>query len=122
MKWSLESVDAEAMITWCNALRDDNPIHVDPNAAAALGFGVKTVNPGPINLSYLMNMVLEDKPGKTIRSFDATLTGNVFSGDSVTGEGAWSSSRPDSFEAQLIADPGSRTVLTAEIVVDGEGS
>ena len=40
--WKLADVSGEAMREWCELLRDDNAIHLDPQAAAALGFGPRT--------------------------------------------------------------------------------
>lgn len=88
-RWDLASVPAEAMALWCEALGDDNAIHLDPAAAEARGFGPRTVNPGPTNLAYLLNMVMEAQPDAQVRSIEAALLGNVLAGDAVTAKGTW---------------------------------
>jgi acyl dehydratase len=86
--WRLDEVSAAAMVTWVEALNDDNRIHVDPDVAEALGFGHRTVNPGPANLAYVMNMLMAAEPGSYPKKIEARFLGNVFSGDAleVTGE------------------------------------
>ncbi len=116
--WTLDSVPAEAMRTWCEALRDDNAIHLDPAAAEALGFGPRTVNPGPTNLAYLMNMVMEARPGQPIRSVEAAMLGNVLAGDSLVARGTWTlDDDPDCCDARLTAHPDARPVVAAHIRV-----
>jgi acyl dehydratase len=88
------------MALWCEAMRDDNPIHVSAAAAEALGFGPRTVNPGPINLAYVLNMALEARPGSEVRAVEAAFLGNVLAGDAVVVRGEW---RGETCEAQLSA-------------------
>jgi acyl dehydratase len=38
-------------------LRDPNPIHLDRDATRRLGLGDRLVNPGPINMGHLMEML-----------------------------------------------------------------
>lgn len=123
-RWELDAVPAEAMALWCEALRDDNAIHVDPAAAEALGFGPRTVNPGPANLAYLLNMVMEAQPDREVRSVEAALMGNVLAGDAVFAQGTW---QDDACDAELAVVPG-MVVLKARIEMqdgrdgdDGEG-
>ncbi|WP_159981410.1 MULTISPECIES: MaoC/PaaZ C-terminal domain-containing protein [unclassified Novosphingobium] len=124
-RWELPLVPAEAMALWCEALGDDNAIHVDPAAAEALGFGPRTVNPGPTNLAYLLNMVMEAQPDAWVRCVEAALLGNVLAGDGVTAQGTW-----DEYgmicDAELALETG-HVVLKARIEiengrdVDGDG-
>ena len=48
--FSVESVSAEAMAVLAEVLRDPNPIHLDPAAAAAAGLGNSRINKGPANI------------------------------------------------------------------------
>jgi acyl dehydratase len=118
-RWQLPCVPAEAMALWCEALGDDNAIHLDPAAAQALGFGPRTVNPGPTNLAYLLNMVMEAQPGRQVRTIEAALLGNVLAGDTVTASGTW---RDDDAvcEAELAIGTGP-VVLRARIELDQRG-
>jgi acyl dehydratase len=85
--WKLADVSGEAMREWCELLRDDNAIHLDPQAAAALGFGPRTVNPGPANLGYILNFLAASLPNDSPQSLDARFMGNVLAGDTVEVDG-----------------------------------
>jgi acyl dehydratase len=83
----IDEVQAAPMVEWVRAMNDDNPIHVDPAVAHALGFGPRTVNPGPMNLAYAMNLLLAATPDRPIAAIEARFLGNVLSGDAVRAEG-----------------------------------
>ena len=55
--WLMESVRPERMRTMAAILRDPNPVHWDREAVAKLGFGHRTINQGPLGLSYMVNML-----------------------------------------------------------------
>lgn len=78
------AVTAGDMIPWVDALCDPNPIHRDPAAAAAHGFGPHTVNPGPLNLAYACNAIARLRPDGEVRRIEARFVGNILSGDAVT--------------------------------------
>jgi acyl dehydratase len=58
-EWVIASVSPERMCTMAAILRDPNPIHWDRNAVNALplGLGKRTINQGPLGLSYMINML-----------------------------------------------------------------
>ena len=58
-EWVMESVSAERMCTMAAILRDPNPIHWDRDAVDSLplGLGKRTINQGPLGLSYIINML-----------------------------------------------------------------
>ena len=58
-EWVMEAVSPERMRTMAAILRDPNPIHWDRNAVASLplGLGRRTINQGPLGLSYMINML-----------------------------------------------------------------
>jgi acyl dehydratase len=58
-EWVMESVSAERMATMAAILRDPNPIHWDRDAVNSLplGLGKRTINQGPLGLSYMVNML-----------------------------------------------------------------
>lgn len=89
-RWGLDTVDKDIMGAWVVLLRDANPIHVDVAAAEALGFGPHTVNPGPTNLAYAINMMMQARPGLYPRTIDARFGDNILSDDriEVTGTAA----------------------------------
>ncbi|MFK7977482.1 MAG: MaoC family dehydratase [Halioglobus sp.] len=57
--WEMPSVSAARMRTMAAILRDPNPVHWDRKAVAALplGLGERTINQGPLGLSYIVNML-----------------------------------------------------------------
>ena len=56
-QWVMERVTPERMCTMAAILRDPNPLHWDRKAVAGLGFGKRTINQGPLGLSYMINML-----------------------------------------------------------------
>ena len=58
-EWVMPSVSPERMCTMAAILRDPNPIHWDREAVNAmpLGLGKRTINQGPLGLSYMVNML-----------------------------------------------------------------
>lgn len=56
-EWVMESVSAARMRTMAAVLRDPNPVHWDRRLCAKLGFGERTINQGPLGLSYMINML-----------------------------------------------------------------
>lgn len=59
--WKMASVSAARMRTMAAILRDPNPLHWDRQAVAALplNLGERTINQGPLGLSYIINMLHE---------------------------------------------------------------
>ncbi len=103
------------MIAWVEALRDDNPIHRDPATSAALGFGPRTVNPGPTNLAYVLNMIAQAFPGDHPCRLEARFLGNVLAGDDVAVSGRCIGD--GQVEARLTVPARGETVL--DVVVTG---
>jgi len=56
-EWVMPSVLPERMRTMAAILRDPNPVHWDRRVCAELGFGERTINQGPLGLSYMVNML-----------------------------------------------------------------
>ena len=58
-EWVMERVSPERMRTMAAILRDPNPLHWDREAVAALPLelGRRTINQGPLGLSYMINML-----------------------------------------------------------------
>jgi acyl dehydratase len=64
-------------------LRDPNPIHFDPDASAALGFGRVCVNQGPANLAYLLTELARRTGAPTPTECEARFHATVVAGDVV---------------------------------------
>ncbi len=58
-EWVMASVSPERMCTMAAILRDPNPIHWDRDAVESLplDLGRRTINQGPLGLSYMVNML-----------------------------------------------------------------
>ena len=85
--WVMETVQVERMRTMAAILRDPNPVHWDRAATTALGFGGRTINQGPLGLSYMVNMLHDwAGPGCIMRLF-MTFPLVVLDGDHITAQG-----------------------------------
>jgi acyl dehydratase len=116
----IESVDAEKMKLMAALLRDPNPIHIDADSVRALGIGDRPVNQGPINLSYLLEMVMRWSGGAaSIRHVAVRFQGNVFAGDRVECEGQVGEVDERSGEAvvEVTASVDGRPVLGGTVTV-----
>ena len=89
---------------WCQLMRDNNPVHLDPAAAASLGFGARVVNPGPANLALLFNMLLDGLPGHEIAEVDAMFHDNAQTGDLLVAEGRVLDETGRCVEARLLRE------------------
>jgi acyl dehydratase len=85
--FSVPSVDAQRMKTMAAILRDPYPIHWDREATAALGYGGRTVNQGPLNLGYIANMLMAWAGDDAIRRLTVQFHARVFDGDAVVARG-----------------------------------
>lgn len=87
--WAMASVSAERMRTMAALLRDPNPLHWDREAVAALplGLGQRTINQGPLGLSYIINMLHDWAGPGNIRRIRMTFPQVVLDGDRVVAAG-----------------------------------
>jgi 3-hydroxybutyryl-CoA dehydratase len=83
----IESVSPEAMKQWAVFLADPNPIHLDVEVVKAKGLGDRVINQGPINVAYMMNMLMAAFPGCRIESMDSRFLDNVYGGDKAVASG-----------------------------------
>jgi acyl dehydratase len=81
------TVRQPAMDVFAEILEDPNPIHLDPTAAAAAGLGERTINQGPANFGYVIDMLRESFPGAAIEDLNVRLLANVCADDRVTAAG-----------------------------------
>lgn len=80
-------VNQESMNVWAEILDDPNPIHLDINSARLLGLGEGTINQGPANIAYIMNMIEKNFPGSQIIKMNNKMTSAILEGDQVTVSG-----------------------------------
>jgi acyl dehydratase len=121
----IDSVDPEKMKLMAAILRDPNPIHYDAERVRELGMGDRTVNQGPSNMSYLLNMVADWAGGvEALRLADIRFLGNVFAGDRVECRGRVTEVDDEqglvTVEAEALV--GDQPVLRGVVVVSGAQS
>ncbi len=85
--WVMKSVSAARMRTMAAILRDPNPVHWDRSVVAARGWGERTINQGPLGLSYMVNMLHEWAGPTSIRRIFMTFPQAIFDGDRITARG-----------------------------------
>ena len=88
-EWVMESVRPERMRTMAAILRDPNPVHWDRKAVAALPFGLgeRTINQGPLGLSYMLNMLMEWAGPTSVRRITMRFPNVVLDGDRMVAGG-----------------------------------
>lgn len=106
----IESVSPDAMRDWSVFLADPNPIHLDVEVVKAKGLGDKRINQGPINVAYMMNMLMAAFPGCRIESMDSRFLDNVYEGDRAVASG------------EVTAVEGNRVSCNLKLDVDGRGT
>jgi acyl dehydratase len=102
-EWVMESVSAERMRTMAAVLRDPNPLHWDREAVASLpaadtlppNLGKRTINQGPLGLSYMVNMLHAWMGPDCIKRFYMTFPKVVLDEDRVIARGSITALRED---------------------------
>ncbi len=103
----IDAVSPDAMKQWAVFLADPNPIHLDVEVVKAKGLGDRVINQGPINVAYMINMLMAAFPGGRIQDMDSRFLDNVYAGDKVTASG------------RITAIDG--TLVSCELSLDAEG-
>ncbi len=88
-EWVMEAVSAERMKTMAAILRDPNPLHWNRDTVAALpmGLGKRTINQGPLGLSYMVNMLHDWAGPGSIKRLKMTFPQVVLDGERVIARG-----------------------------------
>lgn len=120
--WTMERVSAERMKTVAALLRDPNPVHWDRTAVAALGLGDHVINQSPVNLGYVINMLIAWAGPGSVRRLTVRFPLPVRDGDTVTASGvvtavtAEGDTRLAECEVWLDRQDGSRSVEGVAVV------
>jgi acyl dehydratase len=85
--WTMESVDPARMRTMAAILRDPYPVHWDRDGNAAIGLPGRVINQGPLNLGYVVNMLLAWAGPACVRRLSVSFGRPVLDGDRVTAGG-----------------------------------
>ena len=84
--WTVERVDPQRMKTMAAILRDPYEVHWDHEAVRPLGFD-RVINQGPLNLSYVANMLMAWHGAGCVRRLNVRFTTPVFEGDHLVARG-----------------------------------
>jgi 3-hydroxybutyryl-CoA dehydratase len=84
--WTMERVDPQRMKTMAAILRDPYEVHWDHEAIRPLGLD-RVVNQGPLNLSYVTNMLMHWQGPSCVRRLNVRFTMPVFEGDALVARG-----------------------------------
>jgi acyl dehydratase len=109
----IESVSPDAMKEWAVFLADPNPIHLDVEVVKAKGLGDRVINQGPINVAYMMNMLMAAFPGARIEAMDSRFLDNVYGGDKVVASGRITAVDGDRIDCEFSLDAEGRGTVNA---------
>lgn len=104
-------VPQESMDTWAKILDDPNPIHLDVNSVKSLGLGDKTINQGPANIAYIMNMLEQNFPNSQIIKMNNKMTNSILEGELVNVSG----------QILNIKDKESQSIISCTLKLTAEG-
>ncbi len=85
--WRMPDVDPAKMKTMAAILRDPYPVHWDRTTVDAIGFGPRVINQGPLNLSYITNMLIDWQGVTCVRRLQVSFGSPVLDHDDVTATG-----------------------------------
>jgi acyl dehydratase len=96
-EWVMDSVSPQRMCTMAAILRDPNPLHWDRDAvdSLSLGLGKRTINQGPLGLSYMINMLHTWAGPDSIRRIVMRFPQVVLDGERVMARGEITALRED---------------------------
>ncbi len=128
-QWVMPSVSAERMRTMAAILRDPNPLHWDRNAVDVLplGLGKRTINQGPLGLSYMINMLHAWAGPNCLRRIVMRFPQVVLDGEQVIARGTIRALREEDSarlaDCDIWLEHGDRGVLlegTASVTLPGQ--
>jgi 3-hydroxybutyryl-CoA dehydratase len=111
--FTIENVSADAMKDWAVFLADPNPIHLDVEVVKAKGLGDRVINQGPINVAYMINMLMAAFPGATIAAMDSRFLDNVYGGDRAVASGRITTVNGNRIECEFSLDIEGRGMVNA---------
>lgn len=111
----VECVSTEAMKQWSVYLADPNRIHLDPEAVRAKGLGERVINQGPINVAYMMNLLLAAFPGGRIESMTSRFLDNVYGGERVVARGHVSAAAGGRYTCEVFLESDERGVVNTAV-------
>jgi acyl dehydratase len=120
--WDMPSVERTRMRTMAAILRDPNPVHWDAKLVAQLplGTGERTINQGPLGLSYMINMLHAWAGPESLKRIFMTFPKIVLSEDAVTAKGVVTAVNGDSIECDIWLERDGEKLLegNATVLID----
>jgi len=119
--WEMPRVDPQRMKTMAAILRDPYPVHWDRDAVEAMGIGRVVINQGPLNLSYVANMLMAWAGDGSIRRLTVSFPKWVADEDRVVAHGVVTEvvevdgERRARCDIRLVRDDDAVLVGTAEV-------
>ncbi|MDH3706284.1 MAG: MaoC/PaaZ C-terminal domain-containing protein [Acidimicrobiia bacterium] len=108
----IEQVRPEPMRTVAAIFRDPTPIHWDRESTRALGFDGRLLNQTPVNVGYVLNMLMTWAGPASVRRIKAEFPQPVLDGDSVTARG----------RVVAVADNDGETVAECDVWLERDDS
>ena len=120
--WEMPSVERSRMRTMAAILRDPNPVHWDPNLVDSLPFevGKKTINQGPLGLSYMINMLHDWAGPGCVKRIFMTFPHIVLSEDRVIAKGQVTQIDGTDIECDIWLERDEKKLLVGNATVSGE--
>lgn len=122
-EWVMERVQIERMRTMAAILRDPNPVHWDVTSELPARFGGRTINQGPLGLSYMINMLHEWTGPTSVRHINVRFPKAVLMDDFITARGQVTAVREEGGETLVDLDmwlerePGDKPLVGEATVV-----
>ena len=120
--WEMPSVERSRMRTMAAILRDPNPVHWDPNLVDSLPLevGKKTINQGPLGLSYMINMLHDWAGPGCVKRIFMTFPHIVLSEDCVIAKGRVTKIDGTDIECDIWLERDEKKLLVGNATVNGE--
>lgn len=112
------SVDPARMKTMAAILRDPYRVHWDREATREMGLDGRVINQGPLNLSYIINMLHAFVGPTSIQRLTVTFGRPVFDGDRVVAGGEVTEVQDSLLVCGVWLKRGDEIVVSGTAVVD----
>ncbi len=106
----MERVTPERMKTVAAIFRDPFPVHWDREATRRMGFEGRLLNQSPVNLGYVINMLVQWAGPTCLRRIRSEFPEPVFDGDRVSAGG----------RVVAVTREGGETIAECEVWLDRE--
>jgi acyl dehydratase len=117
-EFAVPSVDPARMKTMAAVLRDPYRVHWDREATREIGLEGRVINQGPLNLSYIVNMLHSFSGPTSVRRLTVSFGRPVFDADSVVAGGEISAIDGDRVTCAVWLKRGDEIVVSGTAVID----